>query len=284
MSCYIGVDIGGSKIAAGLVKDRRILVEKMTDTPHASRKIIEAVTGLIDGIISEQGRKGIKGIGIGAAGFVDRKGKWISSPNIPSVRNMPLKSILEKRFRKKVVLNNDANCFALEEALAGEGKGRGIVFGLILGTGTGGGIVIDSSIIKGADFIAGEVGHMPYLDRTFEDYCSGRFIKKAARKRGLRSTHPADVADLAEKGNRKAAAVYNEFGKHVGMLACSIIGMLNPDVIVLGGGVSRSYNLFSRSMKQTISSRAFFSKAKKTSIRPSKKRRHGLLGAALLAD
>lgn len=153
MELRIGVDIGGSKIAAGLVKADKVLKKIVVPTPNTQSELLKVLINSIESLDSKE----VKGIGLGVAGSIDKNGNWLCSPNITCVKNISLKSILQKRFKKRVEINNDANCFSLEEAIIGAGKKSRIVFGLILGTGTGGGIVIDKKLVNGADFLAGEV-------------------------------------------------------------------------------------------------------------------------------
>ncbi len=280
MSSYIGVDIGGSKIAAGVIRGGRVLRKTTLETPARRKELVDSVISAVSQFYTAE----VKGIGIGAAGAVDKKGRWLESPNIPCVNDISLKSMIEKRFRTRVEVNNDANCFALEEAVRGHGKNKSVVFGLILGTGTGGGIVIDRKIMGGADMLAGEVGMMPYLDSHFEMFCSGRFIKRMAEKNGMRGSHPKDVAELAEKGNQKAKRIYNEFGKHVGLLISNIICVVNPGIVVLGGGLSNSYPLFSASMRKAMKENLIFSRSSRTPVKAFSTGDYGIIGAALLVS
>jgi len=280
MSYTVGVDIGGSKIAAGLVRNRKVIRKKTISTPLKKQELIK---GILDLIGQVKGGKNISGIGVGVAGQIDQKGAWVESPNIPSVRNIHLKSILKNSYRKRVEINNDANCFALEEAVLGAGKGRKNVFGLIVGTGTGGGIVIDRRIYNGAGVLAGEVGMIGY-PKNIEESCSARYVAKLARKQGLKIEDPEKIAELARKGNKKARMIFEKLGENVGYLMSIIICVLNPDIIIIGGGLSKSFSLFSRAAKKSMEKHLFFSKTRKTPVRKFKNKEFGILGAALLLE
>ena len=276
MSYAVGVDIGGSKIAAGLVDGRRVLKKKVVKTPKTRKALLKAILDSIDYVNSSKAR----GIGIGVAGSVDKDGNWLRSHNIPCVKNIPLKRIVQRRFRKKVEVNNDANCFALEEAVMGAGKNKRCVFGLILGTGTGGGIVIDRKLHNGANFLAGEVGMIGYPD-NIEKYCSGRFIKNLARKYRMKPD-PYLISEMAGKGHKKARKIYMEFGRNVGYLLSIIINVMNPDMIILGGGVSNNFVFFSSAMMKSMKKHLFYKETHKTAVRLFKNKEYGILGAALL--
>lgn len=272
----IGVDIGGSKIAAGIVKKKRVLKKIVVPTPQTKKVLIDSIIEVISQFSDEK----IKGIGIGVAGHIDKKGNWLKSPNIACVKNLPLKKIIEKRFRKKARINNDANCFALAEAIHGRGRNKKIVFGLILGTGTGGGIIIDKRIIEGSDFMAGEIGAIPYKESHVELYCSGKFIKRMARKYRLTKTSPKEVDEMA-KSNSKAKRIYEQFGDHVGYLLFVVIQILDPDIIVIGGGLSKAWPLFSKNMFRF---RYLHGKPRTKVVRSKLGGDAGIIGAAALAE
>ncbi|MBD3314066.1 ROK family protein [Candidatus Woesearchaeota archaeon] len=277
MSYLIGIDIGGSKIAAGLVKGNKVLKKASFSTPMEKKALMDTIFKAIESFSEYE----VSGIGIGAAGSVDEKGNWLESPNIRCVRNIPLKKMIHKRFRKKVEVNNDANCFALGESAAGTGKKMKTVFGLILGTGTGGGIVINNRIISGRDFLAGEIGAIPFKGKHAEEFCSGRFIKRAARKHGIKPD-PYLISDMALKGNRKAMRIYEEFGKNVGELLAIIICVINPDIVVVGGGVSNNFRFFRKSMISAMRNNLFFKEAHNTPVRLHKLKDYGIVGASML--
>lgn len=277
MDYAIGVDIGGSKIAVGLVNGNKILKKKIIKTPQAKKDLLDAITDAIGAVYDKR----ISGIGVGVAGGIDAKGNWIHSPNIPCVKNIPLKKLIQKKYKKRVEINNDANCFALEEAIIGQGKGKTNVFGLILGTGTGGGIVINQKIVTGKDFLAGEIGAIPFKGKHAEEFCSGRYIKALARKHKLKPD-AYYISDQAKKGNKKAKQIYKEFGENVGQLLGIIINVLNPDIIVIGGGVSNNYKFFRISMLSSMRKHLFFKRNHKTPVKKALKKDYGILGASML--
>jgi glucokinase len=286
MAFVVGVDIGGSKIAAGLVRNNKVLKKKIVPTPNTEKELLSEIILAIEDVCGKYSKR-IVGIGIGVAGQVDSDGNWLKSPNIPCVSNIPLKRILEKRFHARVEINNDANCFALEEALVGAGKGKKNVFGLILGTGTGGGIVIEGRLYNGVDFLAGEVGMISMANhkgKSIGDFCSAVFIRSMAAESGLKTTRPKEVAELALKGNSKAKRIYDKFGENVGYALSIIICTLNPDIVVLGGGLSGSFSLFRKSMLKSMKENLFYKKTWNTMIVKSSSKEAGIVGAAALLN
>ena len=184
-------------------------------------------------------------------------------------------------------MENDVNCFTLGEALVGAGKGAETVLGITLGTGVGGGIVIDGRIYRGAFGAAGELGHMtikfdgPRCSCSsfgcLEEYCSERFFLK---KGGL----PQKFYDDAEKGDKKALKIYNEYGKYLGIGLANVINLLDPEVIVIGGGIANAYKLFVKEMEKEIRKRVISPVSKKY-VKIKKAALNGLggaVGAALL--
>lgn len=173
----IGVDLGGTNVRAGRVENGAIaqVEERPISSLGMRREIIEEVCETIQAVITPD----TTAIGFGAPSVVDvEKGIVYSVINIPSWHEVPLKQILEDRFGLPVFVNNDANCFAMGELYYGSGRGYRHLVGLIVGTGLGAGIVVNGRLYSGANCGAGEIGSLPYRDKTLEDYCSGQFFQR----------------------------------------------------------------------------------------------------------
>ncbi|NND07895.1 MAG: ROK family protein [Saprospiraceae bacterium] len=213
-----------------------------------------------EGIILDQITNGIKeiwddqvaGIGIGVPSIVDpRSGTVYNVQNIPSWTEVELKAHIENIFHVRVEVNNDANCFALGEKWFGKGQQNEDLIGLVIGTGIAGGIIIDDRLYAGEKCGAGEFGMLPYKDHYFEYYCSGQFFTREGGVSG------EELARLALQGDKQAKAVYTQFGHHMGNMIQAILYALAPSKIILGGSISKSYDLFQEAMYKTLADFAF---------------------------
>ena len=179
----IGVDLGGTKVAAGKVLDGK-LVQQLSEKIPASDKPMDTVA-LMGRLIGELMDETVKGIGIGVPGLVDRStGTVYDVLNIPNWKEIPLRAILEKQFTLPVRIDNDSNCFAMGEYRYGQFSGHPDFVGITLGTGMGSGIIKNGALIPDAHCCSGEFGTMPYLDGIYEDYTGGPFFKKHYGKSG----------------------------------------------------------------------------------------------------
>jgi glucokinase len=253
MRHYIGLDVGATKIDGVLINEKgRVIRQKKILTRKTRKEFLKEIFSLIQQLKTGK----ISGIGIGFPGQVI-DGKVIGLHNLPKIKNLNLKKIIEKKFRVKTLVDNDANCFALAEARSR--KVNNLV-GLTLGSGVGGGIIINGKVYRGKDGLAGEFGQIIYQGKTFEDYCSGKFFKK-------------------KPFNKKS---YEKYGFHLGNLMNVIVNSLNPEILVLGGSVSKSFDLFKKSMKRNFEKSVVYPQLKKTKIVVSKLQYAGAIGAAFL--
>ena len=230
-----------------------------------------------------------QGIGIGMPGPADyARGIISKTPNL-SLRNLNIKKPLQKAFHVPVTCENDANCFALAEAVLGAGKGKSTVVGITLGSGFGSGIIINKKIFHGKGN-AGEFGHTTLCFHgprcrcgnigCIEEYCSARGVLRLAK--GMKAHTPLEVHNLAEKGNKQARAVFLKYGFYLGTGLVNIIHSLDPDSIVIGGGISGAYKYFQSSMKETVQKKCIL-----TPPRISRSlfgKQAGVIGAALLTS
>jgi glucokinase len=269
----IGVDLGGTNVRAGLVQNGKIIkLQKRPISSHAAQNIVlEEVFETIAAVF----RPGVRGIGICAPSVV-KNGVIYSVPNIPSWHKVPLQKLLEKRFRVPSYVNNDAKCFVLGELHYGFGRGHKNLVGLIVGTGLGCGIVIDGKLYTGSNGGAGEIGHAPYQAEEFEYYCSGRFFQ---REFGLDSL---EVETRAESGDFKAAEMLATFGNHFADVIMAVLYAYDPEIIILGGGVSNAYPYFKDRMWDRLRAFRYQNALKRLKIVQSKKPNIAILAAAAL--
>jgi len=292
MNQYIGVDIGATKIAAGLISGQKI-VKKIKVKTQAKKGKAQTVKN-IKKVIAELYVSNIKGIGVGIAGQVDtNKGVVISSPNFAkNFKNVELKKILTKEFEKPVLIENDANCFVLGEALYGSAKKYDFVVGLTLGTGVGGGIVIEKNIYHGTDGFGGELGHMTITNKGLkcscgqyghlEAYASGTAMSKIFKQLTGKQKKALDVEIEAKNGNKQAKKVFNMMSESLATGLANIIHIFNPDAIVLGGGLAKVKILIEPTIKMT-KAKLIYPELKNTKIIATKLKGDApILGAASL--
>ena len=256
----IGVDLGGTKIAAiGLDDGGEVLARHRVATPRDDYDAtIAAIAGLVAHIEGETGRTG--SVGVGIPGAEQRATGLIKNANSVWLIGRPLRQDLAAALDRPIRLANDANCFALSEAVDGAGAGCAVVFGVILGTGVGGGIVIDGRVLEGPNAIAGEWGHnpLPWPDDgerpgpscycgqhgCIETFLSGpRLAHDDAAQRGER-LDPDEIARRAAGGEDLATAALGRYEERLARALAGVINIVDPDVIVLGGGLSNLAGLY----------------------------------------
>lgn len=261
----MGVDYGGTKIEGILLDDEgreraRARIPTPRDDYHGG---LEAIRGLMQDLEQQAGGR-VSQVGIGVPGSVDRETGRVSMGNSTWLNGMDLRGDLTTTLDRPVKIANDANCFALSEAVDGGGAGAPVVFGVILGSGVGGGIVINGRLIEGVNAIAGEWGHIPLpspLDDErpgplcscqvpghVEAWLSGpSFARDYARRAGLpETTGPTapEVIARAEAGEAAALETLQRYEDRLGRGLATIVNVLDPDVIVLGGGMSNVKRLY----------------------------------------
>ena len=245
----IAVDLGGTNLRVALVKNNKIIKYIKRKTPKEKNILLKKLYESISDFMSSD----VKGIGIASPGPLE-KGIIKNPPNLP-LRNFNLKRVLQERFKKRVEIENDANCAALAEAKFGCKKKN--FFILTLGTGIGGGIIIDSKLYKGQGY-GGELGHI-ILDngQYFEDLCAWKRIGKLTEKYFGKEILINDLIKIA-----------------------SLINIFDPEIVVLGGGMKESGKVFLSMIKRQVEKYTLL--PKKTKIIWTKLRHPGILGASLL--
>lgn len=272
----IGVDLGGTKVEATRLQNNVI--------QHSERKLIQAqgsadqvLQDMID-VIQAVWTPDVSTIGIGVPSIVDvEQGIVYDVQNIPSWKEVPLKSILQAQFQCPVAINNDANCFALGEKHFGEAQNYTNVVGLIVGTGLAGGIIIDGRLYMGRHCGAGEFGMLPYLDHHLEYYASGQYFSN------IHGTDGAAVAERAARGDKTALSLFKDFGYHLANAIMAILYTYDPEVIVMGGSVSKAYPFFAQSLQDRLKTFAYPKVIESLELRISQHPNIAVLGAAMLA-
>ena len=271
----VGVDIGGTKIHAARIKGNNIEQSSRTlvSSKGSENQVIQEVIATIEKVFNSS----ISGIGIGVPSIVDtEKGIVYDVQNIPSWKEVHLKKNLEDHFKVPVYINNDANCFAIGEKYFGKGKDYKNLIGLIVGTGMAGGIIIQNQLYNGNNCGAGEFGMMPYLDHNYEYYCSGQFFSNQYGTTGEK------LYEEAMKGERKALKIFNEFGFHFGNAIIAILYALDPEVIILGGSVSKAYAFYKAALWEKLQDFSYSPTVDRLTIEISENPNIHILGAAAL--
>ncbi len=271
----IGVDIGGTNLRVGFVERNSLVrIESMNVKKNGKEdEIIQDLVSLIERFANEN----VEGIGIGVPSVVDsEKGIAYDVTNIPSWKEVHLKEILETKFNIPVYVNNDANCFTVGEKYFGMVRDYKNIVGLIIGTGLGSGIIINDHLYTGKNYGAGEFGMIPYKDQNYEYYCSGQFFQNEYGLTG------EEVYRQAERGEEKALNIFDRFGNHLGEAIKMILFAIDPEVIVLGGSVSKSYEFFKNAMWKSINKFAYSHSLETLKIMVSELNYSAVLGAAAL--
>jgi glucokinase len=271
----IGVDLGGTNVRAGLVAAGRLA--EVRSVPVRSRGSEEAVFEDMFRAIDAVMGPGVAGIGAGVPSVIDLgTGTVYDVQNIPSWKKVPLKARLEERYGLPVYVNNDANCFAAGEKYFGKARPYDHAVGLIIGTGLGAGVIANGRLYSGATCGAGEFGMLPYRDANFEAYASGQFFERVHGTRG------GEMAARAERGDPRALAVFDEFGGHLGEAIKAVCYAVDPEIIVLGGSVSKSFRFFRDGLVRAFSTYAYSLARERLKVEVSETENIALLGAAAL--
>jgi glucokinase len=295
----IGIDLGATNLKIALLDTNCRIKEKVAlPTRKFIRKtalisaIIRAVHKIMHSIKCR--RHNILGIGIGVPGPVDfPKGMAHSFTNIPGWKKVGLRAILQRKLGIPVFIDNDANLMALAEARRGAARGALNAVCLTLGTGVGGGLIIDKRLYRGSTFGAGEIGHMPINEKgpackcggmaCLEAYVGNKRISTLARRLFGRRITPEKLAQMSRQGNLKARRIWLEVGRHLGVALCAVVNLLNPEVIVIGGGVAGAGGVLFDAAKRLIRKRAMPVQAKAVRVVRAKLGNDaGIVGAALL--
>ena len=258
----IGLDLGGTKLEGiALDDDGTPLARRRVATPrHDYGATVEAMAGLVRDLEAETGRRGT--VGVGMPGALSPATGLVKNANSTWLIGQPLDRDLSGLLERPVRFANDANCFALSEAVDGAAAGARVVFGVIVGTGTGGGIAVERRVLTGPNAIAGEWGHNPlpwpragewpgppcYCGKSacVETFLSGPGMARDFREATGEETTAPDVVARAEGGEAAAAAALERYEDRMARALAVVLNVLDPDVVVLGGGMSQIARLYDR--------------------------------------
>lgn len=305
----VGVDFGGTKMLGALVDPGgQIIAEKRVSTPHEGEVLLDAMAALVRSL-EARATGPVIGVGVGAAGLVDRKGVLHYGPNVGGVTQVPIRAGLQHRLSgQRVEVDNDATAATWGECLVGAGVGVREMALVTLGTGIGGGIVVDGRLFRGEQGFAAEVGHMTIVADgvrcacgkagCWESYASGSALGRLARDAAahgrvgqitelvgaiddIRGEH---VTDAAREGDPEAQAVLRDFARWVAVGIANLIAILDPQVVVLGGGMAEDLDLLLDDLRRDLDSLVFgASQRPKVPVIPATLGEHaGVIGAAML--
>ena len=293
----IGIDLGGTKIEAiALADDGKALLRRRVPTPAGDyRAILDAVASLVAATEKELGRDG--SIGIACPGAISATTGLIKNSNTTVLIGKPLDRDLATRLGQPVRLENDANCFTLSEAVDGAGTHGRVVFGVILGTGVGGGIVIDRQLVTGRNRVAGEWGHNPlpwprpdefpgaqcYCGKSgcIETFLSGSGIARDYCARTGKRLAAEQIVEAAGTGDGEAQKSLEAFRDRLARGLAAVVNMLDPDVIVIGGGLSNIMPLYT-ALPALVTRHAFSDTIDTPIVRAAHGDSSGVRGAAWL--
>ena len=296
----IGIDIGGTSVKLGLVDERGSIIFResfLTKKFPGRDNLLNALashTKLLTAMARKNGYR-VDGVGIGAPGPIDVElGFVYFFPNIPGWKNTPLRAVLEKKLKMKVRVDNDGNAMALAEYVFGAGQGSKSMIALTLGTGVGGGIVLNGRLFHGTSYSAAEIGHLTINENgpacgcgsrgCIETYVgNGYFVNEVRRRleagsgsmlnRWIRKGEvltPKLVQDAARAGDSFSKKMWDETGYHLGTALSGLVNILNPDRIVIGGGIALGGELILGPVRRTIAKKAFPIASRSARVLPAK--------------
>jgi N-acetylglucosamine kinase len=294
-----GIDLGGTKIE-GVILDSGSPREALhrlrlpTESAFGYDHILAQIAYLVTQLESASDLSRASSIGIGTPGVTIPSSGLLKNSNTLCLNGRPLANDLERILGCSVVLANDANCCALAEATLGAAQGQKTVFGVILGTGVGGGIVVDGKILTGRHGICGEWGHNPlqgevtqcYCGRRgcLETVCSGPALERFYNSIGGDSIPLREIAVCADQGEEKAVATITRLRVKFAEALGAVVNLLDPDAVVIGGGVGNIDTLYSQETRDAVCSHLFNDRFDTPLLRPQLGDSAGVFGAAMLTS
>ena len=311
----VGVDLGGTNVRIGIVSPKGRVLKKEEyplDLSQGGLKIVEGLISNLENFVQKKIGKNdqLLGIGMGIAGAMDmKKGRIINSPNIPDLNGFGIREFIQKRMQSPIAIENDANAFALGEGWVGAAKGSSYYCGITLGTGVGGGIVINEEILHGSGGKASEVGHMVVDPEgplcgcggrgCLEVYASATGIKRMAmeaiakgegagivKRAGgkVEEVTAEKVFEAAQSGDKAAQKIFHKMGRFLGLGIVNLIHLFDPEKIVIGGKASRAWDSFIKTTMEVVMERVMEGSREKVEIVQAKCGDDaGVLGAAFVA-
>ncbi len=269
----VGIDVGGTNIKLGLLNLQcKIIARSHLLTKRFIRNKKRLIQALVDDIrlLIEEKKltsRDILGIGVGLPGLIHFDHGIVNFlPNIPGWRNVPLKKIIESKLRIPTFLDNDVNLITLGEWEYGAGRGYKNLVCITLGTGVGGGIVLNNALYRGEGFVAGEIGHMPLNEEGLPCNCGGwgclertvgndQLLEKARKIFKNKELKLEDIFYLANQGNARAVEFWEKAALHIGNGLVGVVNLLNPRLIIIGGGVANNFKYLGGTINKVIKKR-----------------------------
>ena len=291
MMYYICIDIGGTSIKYGVLSEKgEIFIDGTVSTKVTEKEnfILSDVKKLVRNILDEYKNYEIKGICISTAGVVNpEKGEIAyAGPTIPKYTGTKIKEELEKEFSIPCEVENDVNCAGLGEYWKGAGKGSKSMVCLTIGTGIGGSVILDGKLLNGIGYTAGEIGYMDVNGSYIQNIASSKYLvekvqKEKEEKEGITDTITGvDIFELAKKGDEICIAGIDEIISNLGVGVRNIIYLLNPEVIVIGGGITAQKEYLEEKIRKEINDGMISDMFRKTRIELAQQgNQAGLLGA-----
>jgi len=301
----IGVDLGGTNIKGGVVDQNGQILRRLsvqTQAQEGPERILDQIARLVQEL---KGERGIEGVGVGCPGLVEPTlGVVRDPPNLAGWQEVNVKRELEERLELRVEVANDVNAAALGELYFGAGRGVSNFICITLGTGVGGGLILDGKLFTGSRGVAGEIGHLPvniFGPRCrcgnygcLERYVGAEYIVERAQKKlkdnpaSLLSSlegelTPKLIAQAAQKGDKLAKEVFRETGEIIGAALSGAVNLLNPELIIVGGGVAQAGELVLEPIRRTLVERAMNRESQGVKVVPALLEEDaGLIGAGSL--
>jgi fructokinase len=287
----LGIDLGGTKIEGIVLADGATRARKRiaTEPEGGYEHVLERIAALVREL--REAAPGVGEVGIGTPGSLSSRTGLLKNSNTQCLNGRPLRVDLEQRLGLAVCMENDANCFALAEATLGAGRGHDLVFGVILGTGVGGGLVFHGRCWTGPQNIAGEWGHHSIDPAGPHCYCgqngcvesllAGPALERSYREAGGGSIRASEIARLAAAGDATASDVLARYLARFGRALANVISILDPSIVVLGGGLSNLDVLYAQG-RDEVAARVFNDELRTPIVRHELGDSAGVIGAALL--
>ena len=262
MKYIVAIDIGGTTFNTGIFTQslKKIAISNKDKVRfyNTKEKLIDAIINQIDGLILKNNidKENILGVGIASPGPLDsNKGIILNTPNLKFFQQYKIVNDFSKRLKLDIFIGNDANLFALGEWHTQYSKNN-IIMGVTLGTGLGLGLIINGEIFKGGNGLAMEYGLSPFKWGICEKNVCIRYIKERAKDLYGEEISPIIIEKYYKSNDKRAIKIYNEFGNNLGVVLSHVINMIDPNVISLGGGLSKAFDCFKQSMFTAIKENA----------------------------
>ncbi|MEE4271124.1 MAG: ROK family protein [Thermoanaerobaculales bacterium] len=271
----IGVDLGGTKVSVGAVRGSQVarIVTRPIPAQASAEVILDRVTDTIAEVVDET----VVGMGVGVPSVVDvAEGIIRRTSNIPSWKEIHLRTALEKRFGVPAWINNDANAFVVGEHVFGAARGCDHAVGLTLGTGLGTGVIVNGRLYNGANCGAGELGVMAYRGGRLEDWCAAPFFRREAGISG------EVLHERAREGDAAALDAFRDYGRELAEGVKIALYAYDPEILVFGGSIASAFDLFEGALREGLADFKYPHIIERVKITASKLKNAAVLGAAAL--